>query len=377
MILVIDASNIRAGGGQIHLIELLNNVHPNEYGFEQVVVCAPKCTLTKMTETSWIRKYEHPLINGNYAQQWKWRMFLLPKLVLGLNAFLFIPGAIKPPFKWRYATMCQNLLPLEYQELFRYKLSVTTLRLLVLRYLNLRAYKHASGTIFLTSYCSHVVASIGRKVGNFKVIPHGLNRIYFQPTQFLEYQKCDGQYFELLYVSILDVYKHQDKVISAILNLNRMGYKVRLTLVGPAYPPSKRKIEKMLDSSKQARNLISYLGMISYETLSKMYCGYHAFIFASTCETFGMIVTEAMSMGMPILCTNKSSLRETVQDAALYFDPTKVSSIEGAIIAFVENDGLRRDLSERALRRSEEFSWAKCARETFTFLADTARKSGF
>jgi hypothetical protein len=38
MILGIDASNIREGGGVTHLVELLRSVDPLVHGFSQVVV---------------------------------------------------------------------------------------------------------------------------------------------------------------------------------------------------------------------------------------------------------------------------------------------------------------------------------------------------
>ena len=38
MILGIDASNIRAGGGKTHLVELMASVEPETYDFDQVLI---------------------------------------------------------------------------------------------------------------------------------------------------------------------------------------------------------------------------------------------------------------------------------------------------------------------------------------------------
>jgi len=38
MKLGIDVSNIRAGGGLTHIVELLGCVDPSKYGFEKVIV---------------------------------------------------------------------------------------------------------------------------------------------------------------------------------------------------------------------------------------------------------------------------------------------------------------------------------------------------
>jgi glycosyltransferase involved in cell wall biosynthesis len=377
MVLVIDASNVRTGGGQVHLVELLRRVNPCDYGFARVVVCAPSQTLNKIAESPYIQRYHHCLINGNYFQQWRWRKFTLRRLLLELNAFLFIPGTIRPSFKWPYATMCQNLLPLELEELFRYKISVATVRLLILRYLHMQSYEGSNGTIFLTRYCYNILARKKKGIRNFRIISHGLNHDIFQPVAFKRFSKEDGQYFQLLYVSTLDVYKHQDKVSLAVINLNKKGYKVKVTFVGPAYRSAHKKMLRIVNSFPEGQQLISYKGRIPYEDLSEMYHHHHAFIFASTCETFGMIITEAMALGMPILCTNRSSLKETVGDAALYFDPLDIGSIEEAIIQFMSDEALREKLSGEAQKRAKRFSWEECSDSTFSFLAQTAKNCGF
>lgn len=377
MVLIIDACNIRAGGGQVHLVQLLKSVSPQDYGFTRVIVCAPNATLDRIVDTFNVEKYSHRLIDGNYFQQWQWRKYVLPDLVLSLHAFLFVPGALKPPFRWPYVAMCQNLLPLEYRELLRYNISLVTLRLLLLRYLHLQTYKYSSGTIFLTKYCLDTLTSMGRKVQNASVIPHGIDHDVFQQVTLKPYEKKNDDWFRLLYVSILDVYKHQDKISAAVINLNKRGYKVKITFVGPAYPPSKRKIDRIIRSSAVFGNRISYRGPVPNQQLIDVYSEHHAFIFASTCETFGLIVTEAMAAGMPILCSERSSLKETVGDAALYFDPLDIPSIEAGIIQLMNNDALRVKLAASSRRRSQEFSWKKCGDLTFNFLSTTARNLGF
>ena len=44
------------------------------------------------------------------------------------------------------------------------------------------------------------------------------------------------------------------------------------------------------------------------------------FVFASSTETFGISLLEAMAVGMPIVCSDKSSLPEVLQNGGLYFD---------------------------------------------------------
>ena len=48
MIIGIDASNIRAGGGVTHLDELLRAADPEAHGFSQVIVWSGSATLDRM-----------------------------------------------------------------------------------------------------------------------------------------------------------------------------------------------------------------------------------------------------------------------------------------------------------------------------------------
>ena len=49
--------------------------------------------------------------------------------------------------------------------------------------------------------------------------------------------------------------------------------------------------------------------------------GIQRFVFASSSETFGITLLEGMAIGMPIVCSNKSSLPEIFNNSGLYFDP--------------------------------------------------------
>ena len=73
---------------------------------------------------------------------------------------------------------------------------------------------------------------------------------------------------------------------------------------------------------------------------------------------------EAMASGVPVMCSNRSSLPEVAGDAALYFDPESVEQISAAMERLLTDSALREQLIERGLRRACQFSWEKCAAQT-------------
>jgi len=89
-----------------------------------------------------------------------------------------------------------------------------------------------------------------------------------------------------------------------------------------------------------------------------------AFCFPSFYEGFGLPPLEAAACGTPVVCSNRAALPEVMGDAAVYVDPDSPEKIAAAIRAVLEDDGLRRSLSEKGPARASSFTWTNCARQT-------------
>jgi glycosyltransferase involved in cell wall biosynthesis len=98
------------------------------------------------------------------------------------------------------------------------------------------------------------------------------------------------------------------------------------------------------------------------------------FLFASSCETFGVTVLEAMASRLPIACSNRSGLPEILGDGGVYFDPADVESIADALGRLVESRDLRQGCAERAYLRASSYTWERSARATAAYLRDIAAR---
>lgn len=375
-ILGVDASNIRAGGGVTHLQELLAAARPPMWGIDEVVVWAGERTIARLPEAPWLRKVHVPMLDRSLPWRTYWQQAVLPDVLRRSGASgLFSPGGLLPSrLPVPAVVMSQNLLPFAPRETDRYwpdwKMVV---RLRLLRRAQGRAFAKAAGVIFLTEFAREaVLADMARPPAKTAVVPHGLAPRFFHPpdTARLARKATPEAPFRLLYVSIVDVYKHQEEVARAVAALRAQGRAVRLDLIGPAYAPALTSLEATLRTLDPEAAYMRYHGPVPFEQLHEAYQQADAFVFASTCETISIIVLEAMAAGLPIACSARPPMPEVLGDTGVYFDPEHPDDIARAIADLMDAPATRVQLAESAYARAGEYAWTRCADATFAFLAD-------
>jgi len=95
-------------------------------------------------------------------------------------------------------------------------------------------------------------------------------------------------------------------------------------------------------------------------------------VYPSFYEGFGIPVLEAMQVGTPVITSNLTALPETAGDAALLVNPHKTDEIASAMSHLLEDESLRRQLSQKGKERAVGYTWEKTARqylELYTQLA--------
>lgn len=109
---------------------------------------------------------------------------------------------------------------------------------------------------------------------------------------------------------------------------------------------------------------VKYLGFVPDQELTHLFSGARLFAFPSLYEGFGLPVLEALSSGVPVVTSNRSSLPEVGGDAALYSDPDDVERLGQLCRQGLEDDAWRAGAIERGFAHAKSFSWQKCADQT-------------
>jgi glycosyltransferase involved in cell wall biosynthesis len=102
-----------------------------------------------------------------------------------------------------------------------------------------------------------------------------------------------------------------------------------------------------------------------------------AFVFPSLYEGFGLPVLEALARGVPVACSDASSLPEVAGEAALMFDPHDERAIAAAIerLLFMDEDERARTRA-LGIARAEQFTWERTARATLDSYARALSPAG-
>jgi glycosyltransferase involved in cell wall biosynthesis len=128
--------------------------------------------------------------------------------------------------------------------------------------------------------------------------------------------------------------------------------------------------DSLLESVKEKNlgDLIKFSDYVERDDLPALYSGALALTFPSLYEGFGLPPLEAMSCGTPVIATNATSIPEVVGDAGVLLDPWDAPLWADTIQRLSSNEGERRELSRKGLERAAQFTWERCARETFSVL---------
>jgi alpha-1,3-rhamnosyl/mannosyltransferase len=169
----------------------------------------------------------------------------------------------------------------------------------------------------------------------------------------------------LIYVGGMNAHKNVLGLLRAMPGVIAAAPQAHLAIVGDTsgkgFWDNVPELKEFVRTHSPLDQHVHFTGYLADPALVELMNGADALVFPSLWEGFGLPAVEAMSCGLPVLASNRSSLPEVVNGAGLFFDPEDPASIQASLIEFLRGHDSHRDLRSRALTRARSFTWERAA----------------
>ena len=372
--LLIDASRNKSGGAIVYIKNFIKNLDLENTPIEKVIIFSYKKLLTKIPNRYFLTKKNHYLLEKNIFFQILWQWYFLP-IYLKKNKIdiLFTTDStsfckFKPSIVFN-----QDILSFDKDVVNQISFGIEKLRLYLIKFIQVKAMNYANYIIFLSKFSQKIISKFLQKKIHYKVIPHGIekNLINLNKKNLLwDYKKKNK--IKLIYVSPIFHYKNHQTVAQAFTRLKKKYINIDIKFVGN-FSHDIKLYNKILNQNPLI-NKSHFIGEINRDYVIKNLIKSDIFIFASSSETFGISLLEAMTIGMPIVCSNKSSLPEVLKNGGLYFNPKNDFQLANQIDSLIRNKNLRKRKSNQARKIALKYSWKKNTKAFCTIINRLSKK---
>ena len=162
-------------------------------------------------------------------------------------------------------------------------------------------------------------------------LPNFVDHEFFQPS----HEKLPMDPFIFLTVAHLVKSKNIELLLKAFQQLLKQGQAIKLRIAGDG--PGKDNLEQ-LARKLEIDEHVEFLGELSRESVKKAYGNAHAFILPSLYETFGVVLIEALAMGLPLIATACGGPQDIVTpDNGLLIPKNDPDELQKAMMQLMKN----------------------------------------
>ena len=361
--IAIEASNILHGGGIVHLSNLLSANSSLRKCSITLLTFKRSVNIDQLPENIHLHLI-HPVFRPLPLRIF-WQILILPIILRRFSpSILYVPGSIYLGLFRPFVSLHQNLLPFQPRELLRYSVSFQTLRLFLLRLLHSYTYCRSALTIFPSHHSRSIVSKkLPPSLATF-VIPHGsespsslgLGSNPIKPPDVIR----------LLYVSTIDVYKHQLHVLKAVYQLRqKLRLDIHIDFIGSSYKPYLKRFMKLKYKLDPLGCWSAYYGEVSHQSLPLHYQNADIAIWASSCEAFGLILLEYMTYNLPIVAPSTGTAHEILQGQYFQYQPDDNPSLASAICKAISQRAYWDRMTANYPNILSNYSWDASAEATY------------
>lgn len=207
-----------------------------------------------------------------------------------------------------------------------------------------------------------------------RVIPNGVNieksqRYRNAPLDDVRDTYRIGSERIVLFAGTVTPRKGVSELVEAAATIRKTVGPVRFLVVGRTglSPEYEQEVRARL-ASNDLEESVTLTGFIPASDLYKLYQLADIFVLPSHEEGFGMVVTEAMAAGTPVVGTEVGGIPQQVThgEQGLLIPPNDVPALTDAIVELLSNDEKRARLGRAAKLRANDFAWTRIAEQFIT-----------
>lgn len=235
--------------------------------------------------------------------------------------------------------------------------------------------KKAQKLITVSNFSKEDIAKTYRVGDGKMVVIPGAARQGFVPLEWEEKQAVKDGYADgreyFLFVGGIHPRKNLMTLLKAFSHFKKWQHSnMKLLVAGRMAWQYEDLLEKL--KTYKYREDVLLLGYLPETQLQRVTAAAYALVYPSWFEGFGLPILEAMQAGVPVICSNTSSMPEVAGDAAILTDPSNYEAMGKEMIALYRNESIRNAFVEKGLQRAKAFSWDETAQSVYKELEAAA-----
>ena len=181
----------------------------------------------------------------------------------------------------------------------------------------------------------------------------------------------------ILFIGTLEPRKNLHRLVEAYaLLLDRRPDIPDLVLAGALEVPTHDLLSGPVSLAK-AVDRVRMTGYVTDQERQRLFREASMLVLPSLEEGFGIPALEAMTVGVPVVASNRGALPEVLGSAGILVEPDDARALASSIERVLDDAGLRRRMVEDGLVRAAQFSWATSAERLYeAYRQACERRSG-
>lgn len=173
----------------------------------------------------------------------------------------------------------------------------------------------------------------------------------------------------IVHIGRLGPEKNVDVILKAFAIFAQENHEATLDIMGDG--PSKKQLMKLAKNLK-INHRVKFLGFVDRKDILQGLGDYDMFVTASTIETQGLVILEAMASGLPVVGVNKLAIPEVIKDSVngYLIKPGDYKTMAKAMAAIVANEKLRTKMGEKSLKLVQEHELEDMAKKLESYYND-------